>query len=547
MKFFSLTSQLALSAVVIAALAACNASTEQPKTAVNAIVNGDVAPTTAPAPAPAAKGGVDTGGGNAVDNSNQHPTMEQISEAVGQSRKIITYFLNRTFILSSEPSEQSPIDFVRSHRKEFQAVLQDVHIQLRTDKPCDDADGTSTDGSVANMPKNVVCISAFNLQSKLSVTNYQPQVQALVMHEISHWVGADEAMAQSVQRMAMEAFRSIDTRDLLHEFRVSRQALARIITQFADLSSHDPLKESLCSASINGAEEILSLDRVPNESGLQQTGYHSKAQLGYQSGTLLIDSLMACTHDKSVSKAEHDDYVTRYKYATPQAIGRIDDFDFIPELAGIEFNGSWGNMYDELSKIDLEFAQNDQTLLTKAGWQKSIANAVAQLRLVVTEMAQTSIAVFPIEVSGPPVIQPVDESKLQDRKHWPILCKTWVFDARRLTNGQIPWTTTQIESSPALVATKIWQYTKDSAPESFSEDLYIAEDGSVISMIGRYEPDPRDKTIPGTVTYRLYRDYVDGRSLPITQSLSLDLTMVGIGSVGGTYVPQNGCNLPNNF
>lgn len=81
-------------------------------------------------------------------------------------------------------------------------VLDRLTIEVRHSAACRDARGNEVDGSADLASGNRICISAKRLAEKLTCSDVEAQVWALVLHEISHLLGTSEAEALQLQNSA---------------------------------------------------------------------------------------------------------------------------------------------------------------------------------------------------------------------------------------------------------------------------------------------------------------------------------------------------------
>jgi hypothetical protein len=79
-------------------------------------------------------------------------------------------------------------------------------INLEESAPCYDRDGSESDASVQSVSKKQICISFARLKNRLDEWTYRPQLSALLTHEISHLVNADEEQANALQNFVLEKF-----------------------------------------------------------------------------------------------------------------------------------------------------------------------------------------------------------------------------------------------------------------------------------------------------------------------------------------------------
>lgn len=82
-------------------------------------------------------------------------------------------------------------------------LLKNVTIELRMNAPCFDPNGQPMDGSVDPATPDRICLSPFSMAPKLSPVNVFQETMALIIHEVAHLLGADEARATEIQWQAL--------------------------------------------------------------------------------------------------------------------------------------------------------------------------------------------------------------------------------------------------------------------------------------------------------------------------------------------------------
>jgi len=165
-------------------------------------------------------GGVGSGGGGTTIPDPS--TAEEIANALDEeSRFMIETWLNRQ---EKNYWEQSPI--VRSSnplKKLFQAKpgiserMGHASVELRMNQPCFDSANQPVDGSISGRSDNDICMSPFSMAPKLSKYNYKAEAFALLVHEFSHYLGADENEAVAIQKLALNDFLAKIPRDISYE------------------------------------------------------------------------------------------------------------------------------------------------------------------------------------------------------------------------------------------------------------------------------------------------------------------------------------------
>lgn len=79
-------------------------------------------------------------------------------------------------------------------------ILAKTEIELKFNDPCPDADGRPKDGSVFGSKPGSICLSLRSIQAKTNKLDYENQLASLILHEISHLAGTDEAEAENLQK-----------------------------------------------------------------------------------------------------------------------------------------------------------------------------------------------------------------------------------------------------------------------------------------------------------------------------------------------------------
>jgi len=150
-------------------------------------------------------GGISSGGGNTLPENLV--SKENVELLVNRS-KLDLILLFKKFQWADgvvsipenglpEPGE----DFVRLNeiKKKLLKQFYSTQFEVKMEGYCKDSDGNNVDGSVSESKPNAVCISAFSISKKLSKERARGEVLALIAHEVSHLVGADEEDAHEIQ------------------------------------------------------------------------------------------------------------------------------------------------------------------------------------------------------------------------------------------------------------------------------------------------------------------------------------------------------------
>lgn len=143
-------------------------------------------------------GGMDGGGGGTLP---AHPaSIYEIQDIAQEAKPDLLYLLNG-YEWREKYDQQKPL-----YKKLFggprkaQEVLKDLRLEVRLDKPCLTSGGTEVDGSIYGLKSNTICLSAFRISQKVDKAAAEREVLALLMHEISHFLGATEDEAVDLQK-----------------------------------------------------------------------------------------------------------------------------------------------------------------------------------------------------------------------------------------------------------------------------------------------------------------------------------------------------------
>lgn len=160
-------------------------------------------------------GGVSDGGGGVV---NSNPVdIAHVLFATAETGGILLAWLYReesTFKkLPTDEQKRSPSAKLFLGKTSAIDLIKTTAFEVRMNKPCYDSGGNSKDGSVLGARPGTLCISPYSMAPKLNESNYEQETAALVMHEISHVLGADENEATEIQKnvlFSLEKYRIID-------------------------------------------------------------------------------------------------------------------------------------------------------------------------------------------------------------------------------------------------------------------------------------------------------------------------------------------------
>jgi len=155
-------------------------------------------------------GSVSGGGGGTLPGDKIE--AKDVIEAVEESRSVIDAFLKgieSDFVLDDGTTPQV---WYHDYEKMFRPgtdvfkFLNEVPFRIISNGACHDLDGSETDASANTDIQGGICVSVSRIQPKVSFANYRAEIGALVLHEISHLYGSDEAEASSIQKIAVRFF-----------------------------------------------------------------------------------------------------------------------------------------------------------------------------------------------------------------------------------------------------------------------------------------------------------------------------------------------------
>lgn len=143
-------------------------------------------------------GGMDGGGGGTLPA--QPASVFEIQEIAEESKSELLYLLNG-YEWREKYNQDKPL-----YKKLFlgpvkaQQVLKEIRLEVRVDKPCYTSANKEVDASVYGIKTNTICLSAFRIAQKLDRAVAKREVIALLMHEISHFLGSTEEEAVEIQK-----------------------------------------------------------------------------------------------------------------------------------------------------------------------------------------------------------------------------------------------------------------------------------------------------------------------------------------------------------
>lgn len=153
-------------------------------------------------------GGISAGGGGTLpaDPISVHDVVEVVDSAKRTLRLFFNYV--RQYNHSDLKLESYKYFFGPEN---VASVLEKTDIEILQDKACKNKLGKDVDASVHASRPNTICISAFRIAPKLIEENANKEILALLVHELSHFLGSTEKEAQELQRLVAWKLQSMSS------------------------------------------------------------------------------------------------------------------------------------------------------------------------------------------------------------------------------------------------------------------------------------------------------------------------------------------------
>ncbi|WP_413291174.1 hypothetical protein [Bdellovibrio sp. HCB337] len=160
-------------------------------------------------------GGMDGGGGGTLP---AYPvSASEVREFAEMAKSKLYYLLNGyedpDAHLSTIPLQKKLFGGPRK----AQEVLNDLRLEVRENAPCLTSNGTEVDASIHALKPNTICLSADRISKKIDKAMVEREVLALLMHEVAHFMGADEAEATELQQDIAWRIMNSDSGDAINE------------------------------------------------------------------------------------------------------------------------------------------------------------------------------------------------------------------------------------------------------------------------------------------------------------------------------------------
>ncbi len=145
------------------------------------------------------EGGISAGGGGTLPANpiGIHKVFDIMDTAKSMLRMYLNY--ERQF---PELSTITVKDKYFFGTENLATQLEKTDIEILADKPCKNKFGKDVDASIHASRPNTICLSAFRVAPKLIKETAQKEILALLVHELSHFLGSTEQEAIDIQRRA---------------------------------------------------------------------------------------------------------------------------------------------------------------------------------------------------------------------------------------------------------------------------------------------------------------------------------------------------------
>ncbi len=223
----------------------------------------------------AGEGGIDGGGGGTIPVTPSTP--EEVTNVILNAKRdlrLFSRFDQKSFGAANSNDLQR---LLYGERTTLLDLIESTDIEIEQQEPCFDAFHSPVDGSIHAKRPGSICISVFRIAPKLEHGEGYPQIIALILHELSHLLGANEAQAIEYQRKGYALLRKatqdsaiIDLTAIRDETIGLRQISANILSNMDSMSDDDL---------------GVAFSRITNRMDTLEHTYDNE-EYGYRSGSL---------------------------------------------------------------------------------------------------------------------------------------------------------------------------------------------------------------------------------------------------------------------
>lgn len=326
----------------------------------------------------AAKDGGTTGGGGNVEPSKQI-SEKLLIEAVQNSKKLVLAWINGAYYkYESIKGECHSEDYKKecslygklfNNNTDALAVVEKTEIETKLNGPCLDANQQPHDGSAYSKGKDAICISISNLKKKLAKNEYQQQIAALVLHEITHLLGSDEDEAYLAQKMMLASLGEDLTTELFNKMvwdnLANAYGLIPMILRW----------ELAAQESFDG--QCVRVTKILNEMYELGNGFHIRgmnlfahdAYDMYWNSYIKLSALgdYVCGHDQQMDESSRELSLFHYESKFGQR-NRIKSAEYSDVLPSIDSEFVYLNRIVDESTLQSEMADVDTILSSSLKW-----------------------------------------------------------------------------------------------------------------------------------------------------------------------------------
>ncbi|MBO9665579.1 MAG: hypothetical protein J7501_02050 [Bdellovibrio sp.] len=257
-------------------------------------------------------GGMDGGGGGTLPSK---PAITyQIREIAEYAKPEVLFLLNAYERFGGFASSSIYAKLFGGARR-AQEVLKELRLEVRLDRPCYTSDGKEVDGSIYATKANTICLSAARIAPKTDVAVARREVIALLLHEVSHFMGATEQEAVDFQKEISESIQHVTVMPTYLDQQTKTQVttyFSTVVTQLRDgVAALDKNDHTRAQDSLGKAIDQIYLARDYIRDGGNTYSLFSPQEWDYQE--LLIAQLswaakFAQTLDSNdtAARAEYD-------------------------------------------------------------------------------------------------------------------------------------------------------------------------------------------------------------------------------------------------
>jgi hypothetical protein len=143
------------------------------------------------------EGGISSGGGGTLP-TEKPMAQEDFDQVMVDAKREL-----RIYILNQQSGAFKAGDWRASFfqdTKNLGTVLEETDLEVKPTAPCLDSHGRAADATIFSTRPGAICLSSFRIIPKLSAVRAHGEIEALLLHEMSHLLGATEAQAISLQQ-----------------------------------------------------------------------------------------------------------------------------------------------------------------------------------------------------------------------------------------------------------------------------------------------------------------------------------------------------------